>query len=629
MQLLKFFFFLSVFFAFTISLQAQPERWQQRVSYDMDIDFDVEKHQFTGSQRLEFYNNSPDTLHRVFYHLYLNAFQPGSAMDVRNRELPDSDPRVGDRIFKLKPEETGYQRVKSLKQNGRAVSYHTAETILEVELAEPILPGKSTVLEMEFEAQVPVQIRRNGRNSAEGVAYSMSQWYPKLCNYDYQGWHPNPYVGREFYGIWGDFNVRITIDHRFILGGTGYLQNAQQIGYGYEDPRLPVNRPDSDKLTWHFIAPNVHDFMWAADPEYTHDVFQRPDGTTLHFLYKAGDKTTDNWKRLPAAMDKALDYANEHFGQYPYKQYSFIQGGDGGMEYPMATLITGERNFPSLVGVSVHELMHSWYQMVLGFNEALYHWMDEGFTSYTSSEIMNHLRKEGHVPGSWNNNPQANSYTGYYNLVRSGLEEPMGTHADHFNTNAAYGLAAYSKGAVFLSQMRYLVGEENFAKGMLRFYNTWKFKHPNDNDFIRIMEKQSGLELDWFREYWVKTTKTIDYGIAEVIEERGGRSTQVVLQRSGLMPMPQEVLVRYDNGEEQYYYIPLVIQRGAKPAEPGQTSRVVLPAWSWTHPAYSFVIPQKISKIQSIVLDPSALVADTNRENDQYQAEEKKDRKRK
>jgi hypothetical protein len=629
MQVLRVILPLFLLFLLNINIIAQPERWQQRVRYEMDIDFDVNTHRFIGEQRLEFFNNSPDTLDRVFYHLYLNAFQPGSAMDVRNIMLPDADPRVADRISKLKPNEIGYQKVQSLTQDGRPVKFHTEETILEVDLASPLLPGQSTLLVMNFEAQVPLQIRRNGRNSSEGVAYSMAQWYPKLCNYDYQGWHPNPYVGREFYGIWGDFDVRITIDHRFILGGTGYLQNAQEIGYGYEDPRLPLNRPDSDKLTWHFVAPDVHDFMWAADPEYTHDVFQRADGVTLHFLYKKSSKTEDNWSRLPAVMDKALDYANKYYGPYPYKQYSFIQGGDGGMEYPMATLITGERNFPSLVGVSVHELMHSWYQMVLGFNEALYHWMDEGFTSYTSSEIMNYLRREGLLPGVALENPHTGSYTGYFNLVRSGIEEPMGTHADHFETNYGYGLAAYSKGAVFLHQIRYLVGEENFAKGMLRFYDTWKFKHPNDNDFIRIMEKQSGLELDWFREYWVYTTKTIDYGIDEVVEERDGKSTIVQLKRVNPMPMPQEVLVRLTNGEELWYYIPLAIQRGAKPADPGQDKRMVLPAWSWTHPTYQFNIPHSVKKIQSIELDPRRRVADVNRDNDVFRNDEEKPKKKK
>ena len=202
---------------FTVALSAQADRWQQRVEYQMDIDMDVNTHKLQGTQRLVYFNNSPDALNRVFYHLYFNAFQPNSMMDVRNQTLPDADPRVGDRISKLQKNEVGYQHIKSLKVDGQAVKYEVVGTILEVDLNTPIAPNSSVTFDMEFEAQVPVQIRRTGRDNKEGIAYSMSQWYPKMCEYDYQGWHANPYIGREFYGIWGDFDVKITIDKDYIL----------------------------------------------------------------------------------------------------------------------------------------------------------------------------------------------------------------------------------------------------------------------------------------------------------------------------------------------------------------------------------------------------------------------------
>ena len=227
----------------------QPDRWQQRVKYVMDIDMNVETNRFTGKQKLEYTNNSPDTLTRVFYHLYFNAFQPGSMMDTRSRRqgsivfrtdrngnnISDWDERVKDRIQNLKPDEIGYQKIISLKMNGRPQNFKVLETILEVKLDKPILPKSKVVFDMDFEAQVPLQVRRSGRdNSVTKVRYSMSQWYPKICEYDYEGWHPTPYVGREFYGVWGDFSVNISIDKKYILGGTGYLQNADQVGYGYE-----------------------------------------------------------------------------------------------------------------------------------------------------------------------------------------------------------------------------------------------------------------------------------------------------------------------------------------------------------------------------------------------------------
>ncbi len=601
-----------VMLCITVALSAQADRWQQRALYQMDINMDVETHKLQGTQRLVYMNNSPDDLNRVFYHLYFNAFQPNSMMDVRNQTLPDADRRVGNRISKLKPNEVGYQRIKSLKVNGQAVKYKVVGTILEVELNSAIPANGSAIFDMEFEAQVPVQIRRSGRDNKEGIAYSMAQWYPKMCEYDYQGWHANPYIGREFHGIWGDFDVKITIDKDYVIGGTGYLQNPNQIGHGYQDEGVKIKKNRKQKTnTWHFIAPNVHDFMWAADPDYTHTSYQAENGPMMHFFYQENDKTKDNWEALPKVMDKAFTYINDNFGKYPYEQYTFIQGGDGGMEYPMATLITGERALGSLVGVSVHELMHSWYQMVLGTNESLYPWMDEGFTSYASAEVMNQLKILKAIPGDPSTFPQQGSYGGYFALAGSGREEPMTTHSDHYTTNFAYGRAAYSKGATFLSQLRYVIGKDNVAKGLLSYYNTWKFKHPNVNDFIRIMEKQSGIELDWYKEYFVNTTQQIDYGITGVNELDG--KTTVILNKVGGMPMPLDVVVKYADGSSDLFYIPLRIMRGEKPAEDG--ARKLLPDWKWTHPYYQFVVPTTKANITSIEIDPSKMMADVDRGN--------------
>lgn len=599
----------------------QAERWQQRVSYKMDIDFDVETHRFTGVQNLVYINNSPDTLKEVFYHLYFNAFQPNSMMDVRSRTILDPSSKIGNRIAGLSEEEIGYHRIRSLKMNGEPLDYEVAGTILEVKLDEPILPHSSAIFDMEFESQVPEQIRRSGRNNAEGIAYSMSQWYPKMCEYDYQGWHANPYVAREFHGVWGDFEVRISIDKDYIIGGTGYLQNADQIGYGYTAGPVEVT-DNREKLTWHFLAPNVHDFVWAADPDYTHTTLQRKNGTMLHFFFQKNERTAETWAKLPEIMDRAFDYINEHFGVYPYEQYSFIQGGDGGMEYPMATLITGERSLGSLVGVSVHELMHSWYQMMMATNESLYAWMDEGFTSYASAEVMNFLRKEGMLPGNAVDNPHVGAVSRYANFAQSGLEEPMSTHSDHFFTNSAYSVAAYTKGQVFLNQLKYIVGEEAFSRGMLDYFYTWRFKHPNDNDFIRIMEKASGLELDWYKEYFIYTTKTIDYGVAEVAEAGEGQ-TKITLEKVDLMPMPLDLLVTYADGSTELLTIPLRIMRGHKPQESRYADSAfrVLEDWPWTHPSYEFTLDRATGDIQSVEIDPSRRLADVNPENNSYEKE--------
>ena len=595
---------------------AQADRWQQKAKYEMEIDFDVKSHQFSGKQKLIYENNSPDQLSRVFYHLYFNAFQPGSMMDIRSRTIADPDPRVGNRISNLAPDEIGYQKILSLKQDGKAVKYEVVGTILEVELDHPIAPGSSSTFDMEFESQVPVQIRRTGRNNAEGVDYSMAQWYPKMCEYDYQGWHANPYIAREFHGIWGDFDVTINIDKDYVVAASGYLQEPEKIGFGYAGAGVDVKHREK-KVSWHFIAPNVHDFLWAADSDYTHETLERPDGLTLHAFYLKTETNQEAWAKLLPIMDKAFDFINHRFGQYAYRQYSFIQGGDGGMEYPMATLITGERSLGSLVGVSVHELMHSWFQMMLGTNESLYAWMDEGFTSFATNEVMNHLREEGLLGGNVQENPHASTVAQYARFSQSGLEEPLSTHSDHFVTNTAYGRAAYTKGATFLVQLQYILGDQDFRKGMLQYFDTWKFKHPNANDFIRIMEKQSGLELDWFKEYFVNTVHTIDYDVRSVTAD--GSKTVVELRKNGEMPMPLDVVVTLKDGSKSYFNIALRMMRGNKPQELSETSYTVAEDWPWTHPSYFLNLPFAKDEISKIEIDPSGRLADIDPSNNKWQ----------
>lgn len=596
-------FLASLLLAYTTTI-AQDYRWQQRAEYTMDVKLDVTTHRLQGTQKLVYYNNSKDTLNKVYYHLFFNAFQPGSMMDVRSRNIADPDSRVTDRISKLKAEEIGYQKIQTLKQDGKDVSYHVEGTILEVTLQKPILPNTKTVFDMKFEAQVPLQIRRSGRDSKEGIAYSMTQWYPKMAEYDYQGWHPYQYVAREFHGVWGDFDVKITLNPSFVVASTGKLQNADKVGHGYEKAGTKVNRPTGD-LTWHFVAKNVIDFAWAADPDYTHEIAQVPNGPELHFFYQKNEKTAENWMKLKDYAVQHFVFMSKTFGQYPYDTYSVIQGGDGGMEYPMCTLITGERSLMSLVGVMAHEVSHSWYQAVLASNEALYAWMDEGFTDFSSDEsIVNMgLQKPGH----------RSSYNSYFNLVRSGLQEPANQHSDHFNTNRAYSTMAYSMGAVFLEQMKYVIGEDNFYKGMRRYYNTWKFKHPEPFDFIRVMEKTSGIQLKWYMSYWFNTTKTIDYSIKSVLSSEN--STMATVERIGTFPMPIDVVVTLKDGSQVLYYIPMNEMLGSKPVEDKTMQRIDLEAWPWVNPTYTFRINHKADDIAKIEIDPSLRMADMDRKN--------------
>jgi hypothetical protein len=586
----------------------QKNYWQQHVDYTMDIDVDAEKYQFKGTQKLVYTNNSPDELKNVFYHLQFNAFQPGSDMDIRLQHIPDPDskmainkgtkesPEFESRITTLKPNEIGYQKVISLKQNGNPVAYEIFGTIMKVTLNKPLGPGQKSTFDMEFEGQVPVHIRRAGRNNVDGVALSMAQWYPKLAEYDREGWQVNDYIAREFYGVWGDFDVTIHIDKDYTIGGSGYLQNPQEVGHGYEDPDKKLKLPKGDKLSWHFVAPKVHDFTWAADPDYIHEKVMGENDVELHFFYK-NDKpeVVENWKKLPEKTQEILAYFNKHIGQYPYKQYSVIQGGDGGMEYAMCTLIAGGGNLGRLIGTTSHEFAHSWFQFLLATNEIKHSWMDEGFTSYISNAAMNEVMNQKKEL------PNAGAYNSYFYLVKSGKQEPLTTYADHFEANFAYGISAYNKGSIFLSQLGYIIGKENLDQTILKYFDDFKFTHPTPNDIKRTAEKVSGIQLDWYMNYWVNSIKVIDYSVSSIVGKK------ITLERKGSMPMPIDLLVTYEDGSNESFHIPLQMMYGHKP-----TKAKVLGTWSWVNPVYTLTTDKKVSEVQ---IDPKNLMADVNREN--------------
>ncbi len=608
----------------TTSIAQNTSYWQQNADYKLEVEMDVKSFQYKGKQQLIYSNNSPDTLHKVYFHLYNNAFQPGSEMDVRLATISDPDKRMV-RTFKtpdnqevkeskisiLKPNEIGYLKINNFKQDGQTSSTKTTGTILEVTLAQPILPKQKSNFDFDFDGQVPLQIRRSGRNSSEGVALSMSQWYPKIAQYDFEGWHLDPYIGREFYGVWGNFDVKITIDKNYTIGGTGYLQNANEIGHGYQEDGVVVNHPKKIKtLTWHFLAPNVHDFTWAADDNYLHDKLALPNGKTLHFIYKNDPEILENWKALQPKTQQLMDYFENAIGTYPYDQYSVIQGGDGGMEYAMSTLITGKRSLPSLVGVTAHELAHSWFQFVLAFNESKYYWMDEGFTSFISDLAVNSIsgKEEESIQSSYNN---------YYYMVSSGKEVPLTTHADRYEFNQIYGIAAYSKGSIFLSQLGYIIGYDNLFKSLQRFYKEFQFKHPTPTDFIRIAEKTSNIHLGWYLTDFTQTTNTIDYNIKEVNES--GNATSVTLERIGNMPMPLDIYVEYNDGTAETYYIPIRLMYGSKENPYQELKRTELIDWAWSFPTYQFEIPKAKKDIKVIVIDPTNMMADVNKENNVFE----------
>ncbi|MDP4198898.1 MAG: M1 family metallopeptidase [Bacteroidota bacterium] len=603
-----------IVFAFILhplsSILAGQKYWQQHVSYDIRVTLIDSIHTLDGSLSVIYSNNSPDTLREVYFHLYANAFQPGSLMDERAHAIHSAP--IYNRISSLPEREQGRYWIGAMMADSLTAKYAITGTVMRVALPRPLASGGSVTIVFPFREQVPRQIRRSGWMSREGVQYSMSQWYPKIAEYDNEGWHRQEYVAREFYGVWGDFNVEITAPSRFVIGATGECTNPRDVGHGYdriaggerEGILFPTEAAPSI-TTWHFHASSVHDFAWVADDDYVHEWSTWQDTIMLHAFYKR--RYAPFWHDAIRYSRHALETYSELFGPYAYRNFSCTMAGDGGMEYPQLIMITGYRPTPgSMAGVIAHETAHQWFYGMLGSNETREAFMDEGFTSWATTVAMNRLWGDHQIPPgqerSWLDgfipkfSNKRDNYRGYQSLASEGFEEPLDIPHDWFREDLTAG-QVYGKTQAILSMLQYTLGDEVFARGMKRYYNEWHFKHPHLVDFKRVMENVAHTDLDWFFDEWFRTTRTVDYEAMDVSSEvvAEGYNNTLRLRNNNLAVMPIDLLLHYDDGSAGATTIPLVTNKDLVYHKSGV--EMFLPGWDWVSPNYeaSLVTPKRIS----------------------------------
>ena len=603
----KGFFLLLTFFSGLFSAQ-QNAYYQQYAKYKMDIDVDAQNFTYTGNQTLTYTNNSPDELKVVYFHLYWNAFKAGSMMDQRVAgQAKNGDSRLQvngiSRLASIPVEEEGAQNIHWIKQNGKDLKFEIQETIMKVVLDKPLKPNSSTTFTMNWDAVIPKQIRRAGRNNREGIDMTVTQWYPKIAEYDYDGWATFDYVGREFHAPFSDYEINIKIDKEYVIGAGGTLENPLEVK-GY-DQKASVKADKDNKATWKWTAKNMLDFAWAADRDYTVENFTILDGPKVFYVYQKSEKTK-LWQESKPYVTKFFQIMNASFGRYPYPSYSFIQGGDGGMEYGMCTMILGEAaSLKGLLGLMIHEGGHSWNQQIMAYNESMRPWMDEGFTSYYESLVMHQILP----PKEPEANPFVGSITNYRNFVKRGIEEPAVWFGDHHDNGSAYSFSTYVKGELFLVQLGYIMGEQNLTATMKEFYRQWNLKHPTDRDFLHIAQKVSGMDLKWFQNYWINTTKTIDYSVKNV--EYGETSTTITLENKGQVPMPIDFSILTKDKKVVNYQIPLNMTHVWKTQDIYGDFKT-LNYWPWTQKEYTFTIPYTKSQISALGIDFSQRLADVN-----------------
>jgi hypothetical protein len=631
--------------------QTHLPSWQQHVDYAIDAELNTQSNLLLGRERFTYVNRSADTLRVLFLNLYVNAFSKNSLWE---RYQNERDRYYGGSVIsRLNEDLLGYSHVTRI-QDGEGIPLPSKvdDTILEIYLNRPILPGAQQTITLEFTEKIPVLIRRMGRYSQEGVDYSMAQWYPKLCVYDQKGWHRNYYLGREFFGEFASFDVSITLPENYVVGASGVLQNASSIGdMMKKNPDSTGNDrviPEVDssasgpnrgelstvistivkgaqeegmipaKRTWRFHAENIHDFAWCADPNYIYD-FVVWQGVRINLLYLPD--VAERWKEMKAWTVQILKYLTANVGPYPFRDFTIAQAGDGGMEYPNIVFITGQRGRFSLASVTAHEMAHNWFYGMLANDETSEAWMDEGITSYYTTRLMEsmfgryaNLEYGSPFKQKWypKEDARVNTFVGYESWAKQGFEEKILSASDFFSSDRSYTYSIYYKGEIFMFALQYYFGKARFDELMKKYFSVWNGHHVSTEDMKRFFEKETNTGLDWLFEEWLNTTKQCDYALAgwrgHWNHESRIYKAEIDFKRYGEIEMPLNVTIRLRNDGTLNYRIPA---RADDPDVEGFTRGAV---WNSAVTTYTLYL-ELPEKIESIALDTSLLMPDVHRLN--------------
>ena len=594
-----------------------PRYWQQRVDYTIAVALDTATHTIAGRETIRYANNSPDTLHYLWLQLDQNLFRD----DSRGAVLTPPDARFAARGFR-----GGFvlDGVRAVRRTGNRpatqVALKTIEnsTLMRVDLDRPLAPGGSLSLDLGYSFEVPEHgADRMGREQfPQGWLYEIAQWYPRLAVYDdVRGWNTEQYLGQgEFYLEYGDIDFAITVPRGYIVAGTGRLTNPLEVLTPVQRERLtralrsdstvaiiarnevgqPSTRPTQPAgatLTWRFSAKNVRDVAWATAPNFIWDA-SGWNGILMQSFYPPVADSI--WRESTRMVRHSIKHYSEKWFPYPYPTAINVNGPVGGMEYPMLVFCANRRSREGLFGVTTHELGHEWFPMIVGNNERLYAWMDEGFNTF-----INIYSARAYFPEqAWlRTRGQAESWAQF---AATGRDEPGMTPADRV-TPELLGAVAYSKPATGLYLLRHeILDSTRFDAAFREYIQRWAFKHPTPAEFFRSIEDGAGEDLSWFWRGWFYRTDVVDQAVDSVRTRRdssGTTLTGIYLSSPGGLPMPVDMRLTFTDGT---------------------TERVRLPVEAWyvgNHFLYVRQLPKDLVKVE---IDPDKNFPDVRRQNNTW-----------
>lgn len=599
----------------TMSGEPGPEYWQQWTNYDMQVELIPEEKLIRGSSTITYHNNSPNTLNEILFELSQNLHKEG----VQRKETAEVTGGVSiNKVMQDGSELKGLQSPN--EQNGYGVN----GTLMVVQPSDPVEPGDSVQMQIEWEFPIPRQGASGRMGYSEDNLFFIAYWYPQVRVYDdVIGWLTDPFTGNaEFYHGFGNYDVDITVPEQWMVASTGTLTNGKEVLRDEIYKRLQkghksdsvvqvvteddfgnvTQSTDNGKITWNFNAEKVRDFAFSVTSESMWDATRTEvgdrdgDGETdyaaINAIYRS---SAPLWTNGAAFTQHSVGYLSDYTGlEYPWPHMTSVEGGGiigGGMEFPMMTIIGAYNGQPetSLYSVIAHEIAHMWVPMQISTNERRYSWIDEGTTSFNEDQSYLDYYPSG-------NNPEQSEFQSYLQIAGSDFEGSIMRWSDYHYNGFAYGIASYPKPAALLISLRHLLGEETFQKALRTFLEQWRYKHPYPWDLFHTFENVSGKDLSWFWRSWYYETWILDQAVGNVTPTETG--TDIVIEDYGEIPMPVTVEIRLADNSTITREIPVDI-------------------WLHGNTSTTLTIDPDV-EVTSVVIDPANKYPDIDRSNNRW-----------
>lgn len=615
--------------------------WQNSADYKINISLNEEAKFFSGSETITYTNNSPDALDFLWVQVDQNLFKKDSK---GNAIIPLSGSRNGakgqdfDGGYDISKVSLGYNNIKKQKGSSKNkrkkeknrisevdAKFEIHDTRMKILLPKPLAAnGGKIVINIDFSFTSPDygSDRMGVLETKNGRIFNLAQWYPRMCVYDdVSGWNTLPYLGAgEFYLEYGTFDVHINVPSNHLVVCSGELLNPKEVYTQTQQDRLktaaasdetviirsaeeindPNSRPQNkERLTWKFRIENSRDVAWSTSKAFIMDAarINLPSGKTSMAMsvYPEESNTMDSWARSTEYTKASIEHYSEKWLEYPYPAAINVAGNQGGMEYPGIVFCSWKSKNERLWGVTDHEFGHIWFPMIVGSNERLHAWMDEGFNTF-----INSLSTEAFNNGEYKEAKQ--NMHRFSGILVNDRMEPVFTAPDNLKERNL-GLLAYYKPSAGLEMLReHVLGKERFDDAFTEYINRWAYKHPTPDDFFRTMENVSGEELSWFWRGWFIHNWKLDQAIKKVKYEDGDPSKGAIVTIENLQQMPMPVTLEFttESGTKTRHTLPVEIWKRNK---------------KWTF-KYDSTEPLK-----SVMIDPDYVLPDVNSSNNRWTPE--------